>query len=116
VTDTERRQATRQWSARLGRWLVWSLAAGFVIYLGGYLSMAAYIRFGGSAVREFCSREWQGKDAQEVVAQAGQAGLVTSLQGNLVRVRASDRQRSRHTCDVTIAAGRVAKTRASFLF
>ena len=96
--------------------LLWlALVAGSLIYLGGYLAIAAYIKFGGNDVKDFCARQLHGKTPADIEVLAKQAGLATRQQPGLVRVTSGGR-RTNHVCDLTIDAGRVTKAKANFRF
>lgn len=96
--------------------LLWrALLAGLLLYLGSYLAMAAYIKFGGGGIKRFCAQPLLGKTPSEIEALASQAGLLIKQQPGLIRV-ATDEKRTGHACDLKLAEGRVIKARADFHF
>lgn len=92
-----------------------ALLAGLVLYLGSYLAMVAYIKFGGGEIKRFCTQQLVGKTPSEIEALVSQAGLLIRQQPGLIRV-APDEKRTGHACDLKIADGRVIRARADFHF
>jgi hypothetical protein len=94
-------------------WLVLFLAvfAG----LGSYVAVIAYVRFGGQVVKDFCSRELIGKSAAEAKQHAARSGLEIVEREGMLRVT-TDRNMSRHTCDLKLDAGKVKSAKAYFRF
>ncbi|MDO8786910.1 MAG: hypothetical protein Q7J42_02400 [Sulfuritalea sp.] len=84
-------------------------------YLGSYIAVIAYVRFGGQAVKDFCSQELIGKSASEAKELAARSGFEIVEQEGLLRVT-TDPGMSRHTCDLKLNAGKVRSAKASFRF
>lgn len=86
-----------------------------LFFLGGYISVVAYVRFGGQAVKDFCSQELIGKSASEAKELAARNGFGIVAREGLLRVT-TDPDMSRHTCDLKLNAGKVTATKAFFRF
>ena len=94
-------------------WAVLFLAT--LAFLGSYIAVIAYVRFGGQAVKDFCSQELIGKPASEAKALASGSGLEIVEREGLLRVT-TDPSMSRHTCDLTVIAGQVRSAKSFFRF
>ncbi|MBI5901721.1 MAG: hypothetical protein HZB40_21190 [Rhodocyclales bacterium] len=94
-------------------WTVLFLAA--LAFLGSYIAVIAYVRFGGQAVKDFCSQELIGKSAPETKALAAGSGLAIIEREGSLRVT-TDPSMSRHTCDLKLDAGKVKSAKAYFRF
>ena len=94
-------------------WAVLFLAT--FAFLGSYIAVIAYVRFGGQAVKDFCSQELVGKSASEAKELAVRSGLVIAERAGLLRVT-SDPNMSRHTCDLKVDVGEVRSAKAYFRF
>jgi hypothetical protein len=105
--------AGKRWGTKKVLWAVLFLA--MVAYLGSNVAVIAYVRFGGQAVKDFCSQELIGKPAAEARRLAAKGGLeVAELEG-MLRV-STDLSMSRHTCDIKLGGGEVKSARAFFRF
>lgn len=83
--------------------------------LGSYIAVIAYVRFGGQAVKDFCSQELIGKSVPEAKELAARSGLEILERDGLLRVT-TDPSMSRHTCDLKLNAGKVISAKAFFRF
>lgn len=84
-------------------------------FLGSYIAVIAYVRFGGQAVKDFCSQELIGKSASEAKELAARSGLeIVEREGSLRAT--TDPNMSRHTCDLKVDAGKVRSAKAYFRF
>ncbi len=92
-------------------WAVLFLAS--LAFLGSYIAVIAYARFGGQAVKDFCSQELIGKSAPEARELAARSGLEIVEREGLLRVT-TDPTMSRHTCDLKLTAGKVRSAKAFF--
>ena len=94
-------------------WAVLLLAT--LVCLGSYIAVVAYVRFGGQAVKDFCSQELIGKSMSEAKELAARSGLEIVEREGLLRVT-TDPNMSRHTCDLKLNAGKVTSAKAFFRF
>lgn len=94
-------------------WTVLFLA--MLACFGSYIAVIAYVRFGGQAVKDFCSQELIGKTASEAKQLAARSGFEIVEQEGLLRVTTNPGM-SRHTCDLKLNAGKVRSARAFFRF
>lgn len=83
--------------------------------LGSYIAVIAYVRFGGQAVKDFCSQDLIGKPVSAAKELAARSGLEVVERDGLLRATA-DPNMSRHTCDLKLNAGIVRSAKASFRF
>lgn len=83
--------------------------------LGSYIAVIAYVRFGGQAVKDFCSQDLIGKSVPEAKELAAGSGLEIVEREGLLRATA-DPNMSRHTCDLKLDAGKVRSAKAFFRF
>jgi hypothetical protein len=99
-----------------GKKALWTaVVAVTVVLLGGYLAVLAYVRFGGTEVRDFCARELAGKSPGEVKELARRSGLETAEGDGWIRVT-TNRHMSRHTCHLKLDGGNVKSAVAYFRF
>lgn len=86
-----------------------------LLFLGGYIGVIAYARFGGGAGKDFCGQALIGKSPAEAKELAARSGLEVIEHEGLVRVTTNPHM-SRHTCDLKIDAGKVKSARVFFRF
>lgn len=91
------------------------LLAATLAFSVSFIAVIVYVRFGGQAVKDFCSQSLIGKTQSEVRAMASQKELKVIERAGLLRVT-TDPTMSRHTCDLKINAGNVISARAFFRF
>lgn len=94
-------------------WTVLFLA--ILAYLGSYIGVIAYVRFGGQDVKNFCSQDLIGKSVSEAKELAAKSGLETVEMEGWLRVT-TDSTMSRHTCDLKVNGGMVRSAKVSFRF
>ena len=94
-------------------WAVLFLA--MFAYLGSYIAVVAYVRFGGQAVKDFCSQDLIGKSVSAAKELAARSRLEIVEWEGWLRVT-TDPNMSRHTCDLKVNAGIVRSAKASFRF
>lgn len=94
-------------------WTVLFLAT--LACLGSYIAVIAYVRFGGQAVKDFCSQDLIGMSVSEAKELATRSRLEVLEREELLRVT-TDLSMSRHTCDLKVNAGMVKSTKAFFRF
>lgn len=96
--------------------LLWTaLMLATLAFLSSYVAVIAYVRFGGHAVKDFCSQNLVGKSVSQAKELAAGSGLEVVEREGLLRV-ATDLNMSRHTCDLKVNAGMVRSAKAFFRF